>query len=138
MCCGRGRTASQSGLCLPRVLHAPRATCRGAVLGHDRVIASCSPIPTTTRADALSRISSAISAGSALHSERLRVDDNGTPPAKGRSMVGQGLADSPDRLRVGFRVPTQSLHLGDDAVDLVERRLLLDRGDLRGQLAELV
>lgn len=57
---------------------------------------------------------------------------------RGGSLLGQGLAHPPDRLCVGFRVPTQSLHVGDEAVDLVERRPFLDRCYLLSEFVEQV
>lgn len=59
-------------------------------------------------------------------------------PAHGGSLFGQGLAYPPDRLRVGSRVAAQCLNLDDDAVDLVERRVLLDLRELLGEVVELV
>ena len=58
--------------------------------------------------------------------------------ALGGSLFGQRLAHPPDRLRVGFRVPAQRLHLDDDAIDLVDRRLLLDLREPLGEVVELV
>ena len=59
-------------------------------------------------------------------------------PTRGGSLFGQGLAHPPDRVGVGFRVPAQRLHLDDDAVDLVQRRLLLDLREPLGEVVELV